>query len=140
MYVSSAIGSLLRKPSEWRPHVYMYTYIHIHIHTYVHTYIHITYMYVSSAIGSLLRKPSEWSLEEAFADTSKRDKDKSLQNHQNIGTNRQMGANGNDQILRTTEPKSAADAKERGNAALASGSYDDACVLYSIGISYEPTR
>jgi len=39
---------------------------------------------------------------------------------------------------RLTNPKTAQDAKERGNVALASGNYDEAVAMYSIGIALDP--
>ena len=39
---------------------------------------------------------------------------------------------------RVPNPKTAQEAKERGNVALASGNYDEAVAMYSIGIAMDP--
>jgi len=83
--------------------------------------------FVVRAIGSLLGKTSEWGLDNLGGDR--------LDAHPNIGTNaRREGGD----VKRLSNPKTAQDAKERGNVALASGSYDEAVAMYSIGIALDP--
>ena len=73
------------------------------------------------AIGSLLGKTSEWGLDD--------------EGHRNIGGSRRSTPSEPRKV--EPLPKSSQDAKERGNLALASGLYDVAVCMYSIGIAHE---
>jgi hypothetical protein len=73
------------------------------------------------AIGSLLGKTSEWGLDD--------------EGHRNIGGSRRSKPSEPRKV--DPLPKSSQDAKERGNLALASGHYDEAVCMYSIGIAHE---
>mmetsp|Transcript_54919 Transcript_54919/g.128414 ORF Transcript_54919/g.128414 Transcript_54919/m.128414 type:complete len:670 (+) Transcript_54919:363-2372(+) len=84
--------------------------------------------FVVRAIGSLLGKTSEWGLDNVGSER--------LQGHPNIGTNNRPGSGGAGE-KRLPNPKTAQEAKERGNVALASGSYDEAVAMYSIGVALD---
>eukprot|EP00281_Chroomonas_sp_CCMP1168_P025722 CAMPEP_0206235828 /NCGR_PEP_ID=MMETSP0047_2-20121206/13372_1 /ASSEMBLY_ACC=CAM_ASM_000192 /TAXON_ID=195065 /ORGANISM="Chroomonas mesostigmatica_cf, Strain CCMP1168" /LENGTH=574 /DNA_ID=CAMNT_0053660087 /DNA_START=184 /DNA_END=1905 /DNA_ORIENTATION=+ len=88
--------------------------------------------FVVRALGSLLGKNSDWDDDQA-GEAKPRD----LHNHKNVGVNKPSAAPRS--LPRFHIPKTAADAKEKGNAALANGCYDEACVLYSCGIAFDPT-
>jgi hypothetical protein len=83
--------------------------------------------FVVRAIGSLLGKTSEWGLDNVGNDRL---------NHPNVGGANRPGGGGQGE-KRIPNPKTAQEAKERGNVALASGSYDDAVLMYSIGIALD---
>ena len=88
--------------------------------------------FIVRGIGALLGKTNEWGLD-SIGSTER------IQNHQNVGGRGGGGAvvsGGGDK--RTPNPKTAQEAKERGNVALASGNYDEAVAMYSIGIAFDP--
>jgi len=85
--------------------------------------------FVVRAIGSLLGKTNEWGLDSIGSNDR-------IANHQNVG-GRSGGGGGVSGDKRQANPKTAQEAKERGNVALASGNYDEAVAMYSIGIALD---
>mmetsp|Transcript_0 Transcript_0/g.1 ORF Transcript_0/g.1 Transcript_0/m.1 type:complete len:672 (-) Transcript_0:99-2114(-) len=85
--------------------------------------------FVVRAIGSLLGKTSEWGLDNIGNDRNI--------SHPNIGGHVNKSGSGV-QEKHQPLPKSAQEAKEKGNLALAGAQYDEAVIMYSIGIALDP--